>query len=234
MTRKKGSSDEIVGAVLAGIVEARHTYAAWTGNNGYFAWAPEYLITVSVAQAVWDWCAPLTVWPEFRLGDARRDSGAHAFGQAGPGHLDGNRRADLLIYRTGSRPHAVVEIKRNVEGWGRIATDIERMRSLVTGCGSSFELGLVAFNCTHMAGTGERERSVLRDRLARMADYADDVRLPGWRCRLSHGSINHDGHEYWSAAAVVLERTRRPPALPAETARYSACEAGRPQVPSPP
>ena len=109
----------IVDAVLSGIADAKHTYAAWTRNVGYFAWAPEYLITVSVAKAVWEWCAPLSVWPEYRLMDAMREAGvpdAHA-------QLDGNRRADLLLYREGSRPHAVVEVKRNVEGWGRIAAD---------------------------------------------------------------------------------------------------------------
>jgi hypothetical protein len=228
------SSNRIVGAILAGIVEARHTYAAWTGNNGYFAWAPEYLMTVSVAQAVWDWCTPLTVWPEFRLGDAVRDSGAPPCGQPVPGRLDGNRRADLLIYRGGSRPHAVVEIKRNVGGWSRIAADVDRMRSLVSASGSSFELGVVAFNCTYMAHAGERERAVLQDRLLRMADTADDVCQPGWRCRLSCGGINHDGHEYWSVAAVVMERSDSDPALLAENTRYSTCESASRQVPSPP
>jgi hypothetical protein len=227
-------ADKIVSAILAGIVEARHTYAAWTANGGYFSWAPEYLITVSVAQAVWDWCAPLTVWPEYHLGDAARDSGPASPGAPTRAWLEGNRRADLLIYRAGSRPHAVVEIKRNVDGWGRIAADLDRMRSLLSGDGGSFELGVVAFSCTHMAPADARGRALLGARLRRMAEAAEGVAEPGWRCRLTSGEINHDGHEYWSAAAVVMERAdperRRSPAKP----RYSPCESRSPQVTSPP
>lgn len=201
----KSSSASIVQAILAGIADARHTYAAWTRNVGYFAWAPEYLITVSVAKAVWEWCAPLTVWPEYRLMDAMREAGMPD-GHALPGHLDGNRRADLLLYREASRPHAVVEVKRNVEGWGRIAADVERMRTMVAGAGSSFQLGVVAFNCTLMGREGDKGAAVLKDRLSRMADAADELTVPGWRCCLAARGVSYDGHEYWSAAAVVLER----------------------------
>lgn len=212
----------IVDAVLAGIADAKHTYAAWTRNVGYFAWAPEYLITVSVAKAVWEWCAPLSVWPEYRLMDAMREAGV----PDGHAQLDGNRRADLLLYRDGSRPHAVVEVKRNVEGWGRIAADVERLRTMVAGTESSFQLGIVAFNCTMLGAGGPRGSSVLRDRLARMAEAAQDLSLPGWRCSLSARGINWDGHEYWSAAAVVLTRepnTRQPcPAAHAPCARRPA------------
>jgi hypothetical protein len=234
MADKKADTDNIVSAVLAGVVEARHTYAAWTGNGGYFAWAPEYLLTVSVAQAVWDWCAPLTVWPEFRLGDAVRDSGptcSRATVQLAQGD---NRRADLLIYGRDLRPCAVVEIKRNVDGWGRIADDVERLCSVVARKSSSFELGVVAFNCTHMAPAGGRGRGVLADRLRRLGDFAGKVRRPGWNCRLISGRIDHDGHEYWSAAVVVVERKRVKTSIRAAQTLYSPCESTAAQVPSPP
>lgn len=200
-----GSSAIIVEAILAGIADARHTYAAWTRNVGYFAWAPEYLITVSVAKAVWEWCPPVTVWPEFRLMDAIREAGLPDH-PALAGRLDGNRRADLLLYREASRPHAIVEVKRNVENWSRIAPDVERMRSLVAGGDSSFQLGVVAFNCTLLGRHGDKGAAVLKDRLSRMAEAADELCLPGWRCTLSARGVNYDGHEYWSAGAVVLER----------------------------
>lgn len=219
-------NDLIVGAVLAGIADARHTYAAWTRNVGYFAWAPEYLITVSVAKALWEWCAPLSVWPEYRLADAMREAGI-AEGNAA---LDGNRRADLLLYREGSRPHAVVEVKRNVEGWGRIAADVQRMRTMIAGA-SSFQLGIVAFNCTLLGGGGPKGTIVLKDRLSRMAEAVDELSLPGWRCTLSQRGVNWDGHEYWSAAAVVLEREEPVAALPRR--RHDPCAMPLAQVPSP-
>lgn len=206
------SSDHIVDAVLAGVANARHTYAAWTSDGGYFAWAPEYLITVSVARMLWECCPPLTVWPEYRLTDAMREAGL-SDRQARAGHLDGNRRADLLLYREKSRPHAIVEIKRNVEGWGRIAADVERMRALVAGAESSFEMGVVAFNCTLIGGPDGRGMAVLQERLARMSHAASSLHQPGWRCSLMTGDMDFDGHEYWSAAAIVLERSR-PKRLP--------------------
>jgi hypothetical protein len=218
----------IVDAVLAGIADARHTYAAWTRNAGYFAWAPEYLITVSVAKAVWDWCAPLSVWPEHRLMDAMRDAGVPDL-QA---QLDGNRRADLLLYRQGSRPHAVVEVKRNVEGWGRIASDIDRMSVMLASPASSFQLGIVAFNCTLLAASGVKGPAVLKDRLARLAEAAESVSVPGWRCRLSARGVSWDEHEYWSAAAVVLER-ERPAAEPITCRPHAPCARRPAQVTSP-
>lgn len=217
----------IVDAVLSGIADAKHTYAAWTRNVGYFAWAPEYLITVSVAKAVWEWCAPLSVWPEYRLMDAMREAGvpdAHA-------QLDGNRRADLLLYREGSRPHAVVEVKRNVEGWGRIAADVERLRAMMAGARSSFQLGIVAFNCTLLGSAGGKGAAVLRDRLHRMSEAADELSLPGWRCGLTARGVNWDGHEYWSAAAVVLRRERR--ATQPCAAAHAPCAKRRAPVLSP-
>lgn len=200
-----GSSEQIVDAILSGIADARHTYAAWTRNVGYFAWAPEYLITVSVAKAVWEWCSPVTVWPEFRLMDAIREA-CPVDHPALAGRLDGHRRADLLLYREASRPHAIVEVKRNVDNWGRIAADVDRMRALMTGGDSSFQLGVVAFNCTLLGRDGDKGAAVLKDRLSRMAEAADEFRLPGWNCTLSARGVNYDGHEYWSAGAVVLRR----------------------------
>jgi hypothetical protein len=218
----------IVEAVLAGIADARHTYAAWTRNVGYFAWAPEYLITVSVAQAVWEWCAPLSVWPEYRLMDAMREAGVPDL----DAQLDGNRRADLLLYREGSRPHAVVEVKRNVEGWGRIAGDVERLRAMIAGAESSFQLGIVAFNCTLLGVNGNKGATVLKERLARLAEAAEGLSLPGWNCQLSARGINWDGHEYWSAAAAVLERAR--PVRPAKSRPHAPCARTRAQVTSAP
>ncbi|MCR6630060.1 MAG: hypothetical protein NVV74_08400 [Magnetospirillum sp.] len=217
----------IVDAVLAGIADAKHTYAAWTRNVGYFAWAPEYLITVSVAKALWEWCAPLSVWPEYRVQDAMREAGV-ADGHA---QLDGNRRADLLLYREGSRPHAVVEVKRNVEGWGRIAADVERLRTMIASDRSSFQLGIVAFNCTMLGAGGPKGAGVLRERLSRMALAADGLSLPGWRCGMSARGVNWDGHEYWSAAAVVLSRESGA-RQPCRT-KHSPCARARAQVISP-
>lgn len=210
---QSGTNSAIVNAVLAGVADARHTYAAWTRNAGYFSWAPEYLLTVSVAQSLWEWCAPLTVWPEFRLSDALRD--------ASPGQnrtatrTDATRRADLLLYRGGAQPHAIVEVKRNVDGWAKIAADMERLRTTVLMPGASFELGVVAFNCTLIGGTKAKGGCILKDRLSRMADCLDEIRLPGWNCRLTARGINFDGHEHWAAAAVVLEKSMpaRPPRL---------------------
>lgn len=217
----------IVDAVLAGIADAKHTYAAWTRNVGYFAWAPEYLITVSVAKAVWEWCSPLSVWLEYRLMDAMREAGV----PDGHAQLDGNRRADLLLYRDGSRPHAVVEVKRNVEGWGRIAADVERLRAMVAGAESSFQLGIVAFNCTLLGAGGPKGAVVLRDRINRMAEAAAGLSLPGWRCSLSARGVNWDGHEYWSAAAVVLTRDTGVP--PPRSRAHAPCARRSAQVLSP-
>lgn len=205
---RSGTNTAIVNAVLAGVSDARHTYAAWTRNVGYFSWAPEYLITVSVAQSLWEWCAPLTVWPEFRLSDALREATA---GQPRPStRADATRRADLLLYRGGQQPHAIVEVKRNVDGWAKIAADVERLRTSMLIPGASFELGVIGFNCTLIGGSKAKGSGIVKDRLARMADCVDDIRLPGWQCRLTARGVNFDGHEHWAAAAVVLEKSAAP------------------------
>ncbi len=205
---ESGTNSAIIDAVLAGVADARHTYSAWTRNGGYFSWAPEYLITVSVAQSLWEWCAPLTVWPEFRLSDALRDTSRNspdAFNR-----VEATRRADLLLYRGGPSPHAIVEVKRNVDGWAKIAADVERLRTTMMIPASSFQLGLVAFSCTLIGGSKAKGGSIMKDRLSRMADCVDDIRLSGWNCRLIARGVNFDGHEHWAAAAVVLEKTTTP------------------------
>lgn len=203
----------IVDAVLDGIGDARQTYADWTRNGGYFAWAPEYLLTVSVANALWEICGPISVWPEYRLSDALRDAGIPA-DHAMPVRLEGNRRADLVISGMDSRPHTIVEIKRNVDGWGRIAADVDRLRSMMAAPSSSLMRGIVAFSCTLIRNS--RGTAILHDRLSRMAEAAEELSRPGWRCRLRFNPIQWDGLEYWSAAAVILERNTQARA-------YSAC-----------
>lgn len=205
---ESGTNAAIVDAVLAGVADARHTYSAWTRNGGYFSWAPEYLITVSVAQSLWEWCAPLTVWPEFRLSDALRDTSRGA--AAAPHRVEATRRADLLLYRDGPSPHAIVEVKRNVDGWAKIAADVERLRTTMMIPTSSFQLGMVAFSCTLMGSSKAKGGCIMKDRLSRMADCVDDIRLAGWNCRLVARGINFDGHEHWAAAAVVVEKAATP------------------------
>lgn len=200
-----GTNTALVNAVLSGVADARQTYATWTRDGGYFAWAPEYLLTVSVAQSIWEWCAPLTVWPEFRLTDALRE--ACPGNQRRPARTATGRRADLLVYRGTPQPHAIVEIKRNVDGWGKIAADVERLRTTLAAPGASFQLGMVAFSSTLIGGNQAKGGAILQDRLARLADCVDHIRLPGWHCRLTTRAIHFDGHEHWSAAAVVLEKS---------------------------
>ena len=221
----------IVNAILSGIADARHTYAAWTRNGGYFAWAPEYLLTVSVAQSLWEWCAPAAVWPEFRLSDAVREAGRPS--QQGS-RADWARRADILMYRDSRQPHAIIEIKRNIDGWSKIAADVERLRTVLTAPHSSFQLGVVAFNCTQMERPESKGGTMLRHRLTRMAECADDIRLPGWQCYLSARGINFDGHEHWSAAAIVIEKSpQKMLAKPRPRHGDAACTPQAAQVPSP-
>jgi len=220
-----GTNSAIVNAALAGIEDARNTYAAWTRNGGYFSWAPEYLITVSVAQSIWEWCAPLTVWPEFRLSDALREASPNH--PRPPGRIDASRRADLLLYRAPQQPHAIIETKRNVDGWGKIAADVERLRTTLVAPSSSFQLGMIAFSSTLMGNGQVKGGFILKDRLSRLADCADDIRLPGWQCRLTARDINFDGHEHWSVAAVVLEKT---PSRQTRLPRDPACTRSATQV----
>ncbi len=197
----------VVTATIEGIAEAKSAYSAWTGRGGYFAWAPEYVITVSVARTLAQWCSWLTIWPEYRLVDAMRDAG---IGRTGPKPIpNDNRRADLLLCWNGDRPRALIEVKRNVESWARIATDVARLQSLLSkaeGPGS-FELGVVAFSSTVLGDRGDRAaRDLLNERLKRVARAACALTLPGWQCGFRARPVEFDGHEYWAAAAVVLER----------------------------
>jgi hypothetical protein len=196
---------------MEGIAEAKSTYSAWTARGAYFAWVPEYVITVSVARTLSQWCSWLTVWPEYRLADAMRDAG---MGGGPRCHVGDNRRADLLLCWGGDRPRALIEVKRNVESWARIATDVERLQTLLSTADGpgSFELGMVAFSST-VPGNGHDCRALdrLNDRLARVAALARSITLPGWRCGFRSRTAEFDGHEYWAAGAVVLERLEAVP-----------------------
>lgn len=201
--------ETIINCTLAGIAEAQRTYASLTHNGGYFSWAPEYLITVSVAKVLGEACGGLAVWPEHNIADAARDAGA--VGRGRQPQPDRQRRADLLLYPANdSRPRAIIEIKRNVDRLTRIAADLARVRATVTANGehNSFELALVAFSTTLISNGEGSAWATLSHRLSRMARGAADLSTGGWRCYLRTGCLAHDGHEFWSAAAVVLERER--------------------------
>ncbi|MBI5163631.1 MAG: hypothetical protein HY985_06995 [Magnetospirillum sp.] len=202
------SKDTIVWAAMAGITEAQRTYAEWTRNIGYFSWAPEYLLTVSIANLLREHCGALTVWPEHSVADAARDAGAADAGI--PQHMAANGRADLLLYWAKSpQPRAVIEVKRNVQSWNCIADDLARARALVlrNGKGNSFQLAMVVFSTTLVSRTDEaRAIRTLTGRLARFASSADALSRTDWRCYLRAGDIAGTGEEYWAPAAVVFER----------------------------
>lgn len=201
------TNEIIINATLAGIGDAQRTYSELTSNSGYFSWAPEYLITVSVAKALRLQCDAVTVWPEHNISDALRDAGA---GGGDCRSEDGHRRADLLLYSARDmRPQAIIEIKHNVDRWGRIADDLVRVRETVgsNGAENSFEMAIVAFATTLLSNAGEGKAwRTLGGRLARLADEASSLSDDRWRCFLRAGTLAFNRHEYWAAGAVVLER----------------------------
>ena len=132
----------IIDHVLDGIVTAQNEYVKMSG--GLWLWnAPEYLITVNVAQSLLKCDGTLYVTLENSVYNALKDAGGIGKGilQYDMRH---NGKMDLLIWYAKNDPRGIIEIKNQISGYDPIISDIKRIKAMLIK-DSTMQFGLSCF-----------------------------------------------------------------------------------------
>jgi len=208
---KRVTKQELIRAAFSGMQVAERKFSSLTSNTVHLNRAPEYLLTVNVAEKLGKTAPNHLTWLEYQLSQARSDPrGPHA--QSTTTHGRGAGRCDILMCWAASKePRAAFEIKRDVQSLNKIKNDVERILYLMGGGvdGNTLQFGAVMFNTMAESSHG---RHIIKTRVAQFRDH-----LEGWRITLGgkHRRLNiicggikkRRAGDYWAPLALVAERT---------------------------
>ena len=207
---KRVTKQDLIRAAFTGMKAAERKFSSLTSNTVHFNRAPEYLMTVNVAENLGKTAPNHLTWLEFKIDQARSDS-LRGQAQPIPRHGKGGPRCDILMCWAASKePRAAFEIKRDVQSLNKIKNDVERILYLMGDGvdGNTLQFGAVMFNTMAESIHGQK---VIRDRVAHFRNHLDDwrVTLGGKNHRLniiSGGIKKRRAGDYWAPLALVAER----------------------------
>ncbi len=205
---KRVTKQELIRAAFHGMHTAERKFSKMTANTLHFCRAPEYLLTVSVAEKLGNTAPNHLTWLEFQLSQAR--SAARGHQPLSAQRADRERCDIVMCWATSKEPRAAFEIKRDVQHFSKIKPDVERIMSLLNGGvdGNTLQFGAVMFSTMAESLHGQK---VIRDRVH---DFRE--RLDGWHAAygngnrrlniISGGIKKRRAGDYWAPLALVAER----------------------------
>ncbi|MCW8914229.1 MAG: hypothetical protein OQK24_00085 [Magnetovibrio sp.] len=208
---KRIPKQELIRAAFHGMAMAEKKFSKMTSNTLHFCQAPEYLLTVNVAETLNKSAPNHLTWLEFQLSQAR--SAARGHQPALEQHMSRGRCDILMCWASSKEPRAAFEIKRDVQTLSTVKTDVERILYLLNGGvdGNTLQFGAVMFSTMAESIHG---RQVIKNRVEQF-----QKKLDGWRTTMgAHnrrlnivcGDIKkRRAGDYWAPMAVIAERERK-------------------------
>jgi len=205
---RRVTKQELIRAAFSGMQTAEQKFSKLTSNTLHFCRAPEYLLTVNIAEKLGNSAPNHLTWLEFQLSQARSAARGH---QPVISQKANRSRCDILMCWAASKePRAAFEIKRDVQSLNKIKPDVERILYMMNGGvdGNTLQFGAVMFNTMAESVHG---RKIIRDRVNQFRDRLDDWRISlGSEKRrlniISGGIKKRRAGDYWAPLALVAER----------------------------
>ena len=199
------SIDKITESALDGIDESMKLYQKWSG--GEWLWnAPEYLITVKVAENIANINGNKYITLEDNV-DYILDL-ANAKGQGRISEkIRKNGRSDIVLWWADGTPRAIIEVKNAVYKLDKITHDIDRIRNILKRkkSNSTIQFGLIAFYIDRNYKTGNAKEKV-EDKIYKIKeDIVENYK--DLTCELSfrEKDIFKDDTNAWSSVVFLLK-----------------------------
>lgn len=157
--------------ILDGIEYATKVYEGMT-NGGRFEYAPEYLMTVDIANSIRG-LEKWTLWttPEWNV--RKTLSEAKGMKQGSPERaLRLNGRYDIVVWRKNHTPRFVVEVKHCVSGYSKLKDDVNRICTVFKNPKVTMQCGFIEFWSGSYKGREKDARIRLNRRIAKIFDLA--------------------------------------------------------------
>jgi len=196
------TQDKIIEACLDGIEESFLVYKKWSG--GEWLWnAPEYLITVKIAEEIAKISQKQLVTLEDNLEYLLDVAGANEKGFMSS-DIRANGRSDIVLWWGNRTPRAIVEVKNSVYGITKIDKDIRRIKSVLKQEKkySKIQFGVVAFYTDATSKSGGSELKLI-DRINKIYGKMKSKK----KCSLYYRttSVNNDLDAY-GIVCLVFKR----------------------------
>jgi hypothetical protein len=203
---KQVRRDAIVGAILQGIQKAQREYKKWSGGDWLWE-APEYLITVYVAEAIASIEGPKYVTIERSTKATMDDAGAITKGRISK-KARPSGRVDIVVWWKNGSPSGVIEIKNQVRSYSQIAKDVERIDKMLhkNHRGSSFQFGCVAFYTSARTDRKGEARKKLIDCFSLIQSKVEEGICDVITASFHNSTIYKVGDSAWSGGCLLLNK----------------------------
>jgi hypothetical protein len=139
------TKEKLVQTTISAIIETYNLYLKWSGNQ--WLWnAPEYLLTVKIAESIVNIGKNNFVTLEDNVEKTLRVSNAKGKGRVSS-KIRINGRFDIVIWWAKGDPRAIIEVKHRVYIFSSIEEDVNRVCETLKrkSSESSIKCGLIAF-----------------------------------------------------------------------------------------
>lgn len=202
---KQISIDEIVKATLAGIKKSQKQYEAWSG--GSWLWeAPEYLITVNVANKIYDLVGPKYITLENNAKSTISDAGCLGKGRL-PRDLRERGKVDLLLWWGNNKPRAVIEIKNFIYDKNQYEKDIKRIKELLKRkpSESSLQFGILGFCDSADNGSQKSAKEKINDKIKTIKNNLKDILDEDFQTSIKSTRIYEIEDSAWCASCILIK-----------------------------
>ncbi|MGD9623986.1 MAG: hypothetical protein AB7U51_04945 [Arcobacter sp.] len=139
------TQNELIDAIQSGIIDSHETYLKWSYDE--WLWnAPEYLMTVKIAQKIDEIDKNKFITLEDNVEKILDIANAKGRGKL-PTKIRSNGRFDIVVWWANGHPRAIIEVKNSVYKFANIEEDIIRICKTLNrkSADSKIQYGFIAF-----------------------------------------------------------------------------------------
>lgn len=199
------SMGKIVDAVLAGIKKSQKQYEKW--SNGAWLWeAPEYLITVNVANKIAEIDGAKYITLEHGSKSTVEEAGARGKGRL-PKDIRERGRVDILLWRGRDEPRAVIEIKRSIYNFDQYEKDIKRIKQFLNRNRdqSSLQFGLLGYYDSADDSKSKKAKQKIQDKSLGIKNKIKETLGEDFYVSTKSTKIYEDDDSAWCASCVIIK-----------------------------
>jgi hypothetical protein len=199
------SIDKIVKATLSGIKKSQIQYEKWSG--GFWLWnAPEYLITMNVANKISEIAGPKYITLEYGSKSTIKDAGARGKGRL-PKDVREKGRVDILLWWGNDKPRAVIEIKNYIYDIKQYDKDIKRIRELLklNSDQSSLQFALFCFCDSADDGVQKSAKQKIIDKKVNIKNKIINILGGNFQVSMKSTKIYEIEDSAWCASCILIK-----------------------------
>lgn len=194
--------EETAKTIIKGIKSAQREYEKM--SEYWLEEGAEYLITVSVARALWKKFGDGTVMVEGSSDEMRKDAGAK---KGRPPKSVKGKRYDIVLYFKNGDPRAVIEIKGREDSRAGLLKDVKRIMDALKA--SKVRFGAVGFYYSAEDGDQKSAKDKIKyyvgnldKEVQKMSNYGEKK----WEVNLIKSTTCDAEECAWLAGCITIER----------------------------